>query len=113
MVGTGNGRRVPAWRINQPVAAMLTGIVECPQLAALDSRHDDALLQDSVGHEVTGVAQLIDVRHQVPAAKEDPQALLLEDRWVVEKRCRGGHSGSLVGLAPLDGHCNLFASADW
>jgi hypothetical protein len=98
-------------RIEQAVAAMLACIVECPDLTILGPGHYDTLFQDFVGNEIPGRAQLIHVRNEMPAAKENAQPLLLKDGRVIEERGLEGPSRRLFGFAPLDRHCTTSGGA--
>jgi len=107
MVRTGDGVYVLAASMRR--LPMLTCVVKSADFAVLAFGHNHALLQDFVRDEIPGVAARSH-GNEVPAAKEYPQPLLLEDGRVVKERCGQGQPAP-VRIRSIDRHCTTSGGA--
>src|SRR5271169_1844020 len=90
MVAASQHRDLAAPRLDQTIAAMLADIMKCTNFAVAACDDKDTLLENAMRHEVARLAQLIDMRDQVPRLEKYLGLLLFVNRVVVEETRRQG-----------------------
>jgi hypothetical protein len=66
MITTRDGGRMSARTIDESIAPVLANIVERPNSALLAPHHNDTLIENVAGDEVSGRTQLVDMGYEVP-----------------------------------------------